>query len=54
MEEGRQIKTSIKYKLIQEKIMNSGSTSMKRMRNCRKQTEAMIKEVIARNMANNC
>ena len=48
--EGRQISEATRYQLIYEKLMEPGGTSMKRMRNARKQTEAVIEKALASNI----
>ena len=49
--EGREIQKSTRYKLIYEKLLEPGQTSMKRTRNTRKRTEALIVEAVASNVA---
>ena len=50
-QEGREISASTRYELIYNKIIEPGSTSMKRMRNARVRMEAVIEEALASNVA---
>ena len=47
-QEGREISASTRYELIYNKIIEPGTTSMKRMRNARVRMEAVIEEAFPR------
>ena len=48
--EGRQISEATRYQLIYKKLIELGGTSIKRIRNTQKQTEAIIEKALASNI----
>ena len=50
-QEARELATATRYEIIYNKLLEPGQTSMKRMRNTRKRTEALIEEAVASNVA---
>ena len=49
-QEARELASATRYEIIYDKLLQSGDVTMKRMRNTRKRTEALIKDAVASNV----